>query len=192
MELMAGSLADLIGRPWALGFEEAGTYFHHLALALRDIHASAPGAHHGDVKLANLLYRGAQAKLADFGLARGGLGQTEMLGGHHCGTKGYMPPEGFTSQAGDIYSAGVTFLAMIVGKEPDPKIDLRLRMVNRTVAQLIAAMVNPNPRRRPKIDSVVDGATELVAELKDERMRRNSMLALGAAALLAILAIRAA
>ncbi len=113
-ELMEGDLARL-GR---LSASKTLEYLGQIVSAVAGVHASAFGAAHGDLKRQNILTTGPIAKLNDFGLARGGPGQTTMFGPHSGGTPGYMPPEGFTSQAGDIYSLGAVFFASLSGREP--------------------------------------------------------------------------
>lgn len=155
MELMEGSLSGLVAQRGALSAHEALRYFRQVVQGLEEVHASAPGAFHGDIKLANVLYRGASAKLADFGLARGGLGQTRMLGPHMGGTPGYLPPERWTSQRGDVYSAGVLLWALLAGQEPHPvsgpTVQLSLPPLH---TRLLAGMLARDPQHRLTIHQV--------------------------------------
>lgn len=118
MELMEGSLAGLIERGGSIRRGRAIEYLADAAAGLAEVHQSTRGAYHGDIKPANILYKDGVAKLADFGLARGGPGQTQMAGPHNGGTPGFFPPEGYTSPAGDVYSLGVTLWAMLAGRNP--------------------------------------------------------------------------
>jgi serine/threonine protein kinase len=191
MELMEGSLADIVAQRGALDVRDALNFFRQLALGLADIHGSATGAHHGDIKTANVLFRNSTAKLSDFGLARGGEGQTTIVGGHQWGTRGYMPPEGYTSPAGDVYSAGVTLWAMLVGREPDPIRGPWVITLKRpaAVVAMLDRMLSTDPTRRPSVQSVVDDCSRLLRTLDQYRRReRDALLGIGAAAV-AVLAV---
>jgi len=155
MELMAGSLSGLVSQRGALDAQKALGYFQQVVSGLEEVHASAPGAFHGDIKLANILYRVGAAKLADFGLARGGFGQTRMLGPHLGGTPGYFPPERLASQRGDVYSAGVLLWALLAGREPHPEHGPNVTlMLEPTLARLVNGMLEREPQRRLTIYQV--------------------------------------
>lgn len=118
MELMDGSLADLV--PARVNCLDCITFMRGAVEGVRQVHRSGVGAFHGDLKPPNILRKGPTTKLADFGCARGGIGQTQMIGPHAWGTPGYFPPEGFASPAGDVYSLGATFWALLIGRDPAP------------------------------------------------------------------------
>lgn len=82
-----GSLLDQI-RSASLGVSRAHELMGQLADALHHVHQA--GFVHADVKADNVLLRGDQAKLCDFGSA-GRLGT--MRGPHVCGTPAYLAPE---------------------------------------------------------------------------------------------------
>jgi serine/threonine protein kinase len=155
MELMDGSLSALVATSGAMSPKVAIEYFSHAAAGLHEIHSSARGAFHGDIKLGNILYKGPVAKIADFGLARGGLGQTRMLGPHSGGTPGYLPPEGYASAAGDVYSLGVTLWAMLAGCEPPRNGKLHAITVAPPIANLINGMLSPQPTSRLTMSDVL-------------------------------------
>jgi len=148
MELMEGSLASLV-ESGPIRTPRAVAYFADAVAGLTEVHSSARGAYHGDIKPANILYKNGTAKLADFGLARGGVGQTQMAGPHDGGTPGYFPPEGYTSSAGDVYSLGVTLWSLISGRHPPatgPDMSVSLRPL---LADTLNRMVSRDPTSRP-------------------------------------------
>lgn len=167
MELMEGSLAGLIETGGAIRRGRAIEYFADALAGLAEVHASAPGAYHGDIKPANILYKDGTAKLADFGLARGGAGQTQMVGPHGGGTPGYFPPEGYTSAQGDVYSLGVTLWAMLAGRNPPargPDVNLMLPPI---LAASLNAMLAADPRQRPTTAALLGKAAALRSESPD-------------------------
>ncbi|RKH39944.1 serine/threonine-protein kinase [Corallococcus sicarius] len=165
MEMMDGSLAALVSREGAIEPRRALGLFRQMVRGLAEVHASAHGAFHGDIKLANVLLRGEAAKLADFGLARGGVGQTMQFGAHRGGTPGYMPPEGMTSPRGDVYSAGVVLWGMLSGREPHavegptPRLPLRPKLF-----ELLEDMLNRDANRRPSLPQVLQRLEAVEAE----------------------------
>lgn len=156
MEIMDGDLATFITRSGALTPSAAKGYLLPVVRGLAEVHASSPGAFHGDIKTANILHKEGRAKLADFGLARGGLGQTVMFGPHTWGTPGYMAPEGVASAQGDVYSLGMVFLVVLVGREPRPGERLRLQLPQDPgLEALVNRMLAPEPHLRPGMNEVL-------------------------------------
>ncbi|WP_158616847.1 protein kinase domain-containing protein [Corallococcus exercitus] len=153
MELMDGDLTPLVRQ--RLPVERVLGYLLTVVQGLEEVHASGVGAFHGDLKTGNILHKDGVAKLADFGLARGGLGQTVMLGRHTGGTPGYMPPEGLASPFGDIYSLGAVAFALLVGREPQPQEVLRIQIQGAPdLEQLINQMLSTQPGMRPSISQI--------------------------------------
>jgi serine/threonine protein kinase len=153
MELMDGDLTPLVHQ--RLSAERVLGYLLTVAQGLEEVHASAPGAFHGDLKTGNILHKDGVAKLADFGLARGGVGQTTMFGQHNGGTPGYMPPEGLASQFGDIYSLGAVAFALLVGREPQARDVLRIQVPGAPDLELlINQMLSTQPGLRPSIRQI--------------------------------------
>lgn len=120
MELCAGgALKDVVGR----GALEAPRALGRAAELFTTLHAvHQRGVVHGDVKPANLLYRGTPAEgdlvLGDFGVAR--LVADTALVDDRCarGTLAYMSPEqrrGEMLAASDVYAAGVILLELLSG-----------------------------------------------------------------------------
>lgn len=165
MELMQGSLARLLEDGGPIRRGRAIAYLADAVAGLAEVHQSAQGAYHGDIKPANILYKDGVAKLADFGLARGGVGQTQMAGPHNGGTPGYRPPERYTSSAGDVYSLGVTLWAMLAGRNPPvggPDTSLTLPPI---LADVLNGMLAHDPGVRLTTRQLMD---------KLEPMRRES------------------
>jgi serine/threonine protein kinase len=173
MEEMDESLACVIARRGALSEVTALEYLRGAAAGLLEVHRSGPGAFHGDVKPGNILVRGGVAKLADFGLARGGHGQTMMAGPHEGGTPGYFPPEGRASAAGDVYSLGATLAALLVGSEAGPTGPTLPRASSETTA-LLTAMLERDPRRRISIEGVME---RLPSAINAANARRANVIA---------------
>lgn len=163
LELMDGDLTKL-GR---LSPELALQYLEGVIHGLADLHRSAQGAFHGDLKRANVLVKGGKAKLTDFGLARGGIGQTVMVGPHQGGTPGYFPPEGFTSQAGDMYSLGALIWASLLDQEPLPQQSLSIQIANHPrLERVVNRLLTQDPAQRPTVFQLQQELPALRAEAK--------------------------
>jgi serine/threonine protein kinase len=184
MEEMDASLADIMKHQGALSEVRALEYLQGAAAGLRDVHHSGIAAFHGDVKPANILVRGASTKMADFGLARGGYGQTMIAGPHDGGTPGYFPPEGRSSAAGDVYALGVTLKALLVGVDGAAAVQATPRTTRETAA-LVSAMLERDPYRRITMGDVVK---RLPAALAAARQRRTGAISTVAVGILAVLA----
>jgi serine/threonine-protein kinase len=171
MELCAGgSLAALLARG-ALGPERALARARELFSTLAAVHRR--GVVHGDLKPANLLFRGTPADgdlvLGDFGLARlGAAGPSDARG-----TLGYLAPEARRGQLGtaaDLYAAGVILVEMLCGSAAlaawlgdraalvrgEARWDGRLpEGVGDGVRALAAALLDEEPARRPGADEAL-------------------------------------
>lgn len=122
MELMHGSLADLIGE---IPIDQVEWVFGEAAAGIKHIHSL--GYVHQDIKPANFLLRYdlkervREVKVSDFGLAisQDVQGSDLWLQG---GTREYMAPEvlkgNLPTIQSDIYSLGVTFYEVLTGQKP--------------------------------------------------------------------------
>jgi len=103
---------------------EAIRICEQLAHALGYIHGC--GVLHRDLKPDNVLLRGAQALLTDFGLARDSVGSQASLTatGVFLGTPGYWAPEQARGERGevgvhtDVYGLGAVLYACLTGRPP--------------------------------------------------------------------------
>lgn len=108
----------LNGKPWPLPrAQEMG-----LAIARGLEAAHRAGLTHRDLKPDNVLLNGTGAKVADFGLARGGRPRdTDGVLTGLTGSPAYMAPEQFQGEwgsASDVYALGVTLYEMLCGRPP--------------------------------------------------------------------------
>ena len=165
MEYMpAGTLRERIrtraGVPLALELAPV------LLNALGTLHDA--GIIHRDVKPANVLFRSpGEPVLADLGLVRPvNADATRITGtGHLLGTLAYLPPEAFTSNAAtpalDLFALGVTLYQCVTGEHPagfrpiplefsPPDLAARVRGCPPELAQLIQALLQPDPAARPR------------------------------------------
>lgn len=185
MEEMDESLASILVRG-TLSEVTALEHIRGAAAGLLEVHRSEPGAFHGDVKPGNILVRGAVTKLADFGLARGGYGQTIMAGPHTGGTPGYMPPEGYASPAGDVYSLGATLAALLTGSEAGSSVSLPTGLTPE-LTSLLRGMMNADPQQRVTMEQVAEGLPGVIDAVKLRRANMISDILGGIAIALALL-----
>src|SRR5262245_95139 len=125
MRMVPSTLAGLLRRLSApMPHRNAVAITRKLALGLAAAHARK--VIHRDLKPANVLYDEAHREvlIADFGLARFADQATASSAGVPKGTPGYMSPEQALGQAdvigplSDVYSLGVIFYEMLVGRIP--------------------------------------------------------------------------
>lgn len=134
-----------------------------VASALAAIHAL--GWVHGDVKPSNIMVRpNGSAVLIDFGLS----GPPLDADGRVRGTFGFLAPEAWTgtrSIATDVYALGAT-LARLLGHDASDAAD----DAPDAVRELLASMLQPDPRDRP------DDARTVIAAIDDVRRRLGEAL----------------
>ena len=122
MEYVEGaSLAEELERRRAFGPAEVVELGLQACAGLA--HAHAAGLVHRDVKPQNLLLRSdGLLKVADFGIARGGVGATITQAGTLLGTASYMAPEVADGQpataVSDVYSLGAVLYELLAGVPP--------------------------------------------------------------------------
>jgi tRNA A-37 threonylcarbamoyl transferase component Bud32 len=179
MELLRGqSLAMLIKIGGRLSIDVALDIMMQIVDALQAIHAQ--NIVHRDLKPENIMVserHGRQhfVKLLDFGLAITPAQSRLTMSGVVMGTIRYLPPErisdGTSSQAGDIYSAGVILYEMVTGSKPFwseatgevihrilktyplPPIEIS-REVPRELNALIMSMIDKVPTQRPVLAAI--------------------------------------
>jgi serine/threonine protein kinase len=116
------TLADLIDKQGKLDEEDALAIARQIALGLADIHER--GIIHRDIKPQNIMITpDGEAKIIDFGLAKGADHATLTGSGMFSGTLHYASPEqvveaGKVDHRADIYSLGVVLYEMLTAKLP--------------------------------------------------------------------------
>jgi serine/threonine protein kinase len=118
-------------------------------------HLHERGIIHRDLKPDNILLQRETPRLADFGIAR--ILKTTSKSTVATGTPVYMSPEAFDGKRNeqtDIWSVGVIFYQLLVGRLPFEQTD---------IASLLAAIVTKDPQPLPvsipeSIRKVVEGA----------------------------------
>jgi ligand-binding sensor domain-containing protein/tRNA A-37 threonylcarbamoyl transferase component Bud32 len=179
MELLQGhSLGSLIKEKGRLDVPTALEIMLQIIDALGAIHAQ--NIVHRDLKPENIMVSGTPgrryfAKLLDFGLAITPAQSRLTMSGVVMGTIRYLPPErisdGTSSPAGDIYSAGVILYEMLTGSRPFwseatgeviqrilktyplPPREISAE-VPRELNELIMAMIDKEPERRPLLAAI--------------------------------------
>lgn len=145
------------------------------------------GIVHRDVKPANILLKGSQLKLGDFGLARVINGDDQSLNSFFtfAGTLHYMAPEIIRCEKHpykcDVWSAGVTIYVMFTGELPFglqgkdnseqvilEKIELNkeefkqgIFKSNPAIVRILAKMLNPNAQQRPTMNEIQEEVNNL-------------------------------
>jgi predicted Ser/Thr protein kinase len=125
MELLTGrALANELEEPGRMSFER-------VLRVMSDLCAGAQHAHdkniiHRDLKAANIfLSSDGRAVILDFGVARDVTTKPSSVSGRQGvpGTRGHIAPELYegkpATRASDVFSLGIVFLHMLVGKIPD-------------------------------------------------------------------------
>lgn len=162
MELVSGeSLATRLQAGRTLSVEAVEDLFRQALEILAYLHARVPPVIHRDLKPHNFIVRpDGRLVLVDFGSVKTSLrpdgGSTVV------GTFGYLAPEQLHGEAGpaaDLYSLGVTMIALATGIEGQHlprkglKIDLDRALPTFPIPALREAwsqMIEPDPERRPQ------------------------------------------
>lgn len=169
-----GSLADRI-KAGPLPINDAIRVVYQVASVLEL--AREKGIVHRDIKPGNIMFGAdGKAKLADLGIARGGIGGTDTTTvtqtGMMIGTPAYMAPEQMldahhVDTRADIYSLGVVFFEMLTGERPNK---------DDTIVQLMAKAVAGEPipdvrTMRPEVSASIAELVSLMCAMKaDERI----------------------
>lgn len=192
MEYVEGeSLAELLRRSGRLDIGAAARLIGQVADALDAAHRV--GIVHRDIKPANILIDSArEARLADFGIARGTGDAVLTDTGQAMGTVAFMAPEvardGIATSASDVWSLGATLYAAIEGRAPyqgdasSSAVQILTRLATEPVpppanagelAPLLLAMLASDPAARPMADSVARSLQMFVAASDAEATRRR-------------------
>jgi eukaryotic-like serine/threonine-protein kinase len=156
MEYVDGpSLKDLV--KGGMGTQDAINFTRQILNAARFAHRK--GIIHRDLKPQNVLIDDeGRARVADFGIARGGENSDITATGSVMGTAQYLSPEQAqgkpTTPRSDIYSIGVILYEALTGRVPfegDSAVAVALKQVSETPRRPSA--INPNVP--PALDAVV-------------------------------------
>ena len=122
MAFVAGKGLEELVREQPLSQQKAAEICLKLADGVQYAHEQ--NVLHRDLKPQNILMDGDQPRIADFGLARLAVGESDLTAqGQILGTPNYMPPEqaGQHDQVGvtsDVYSLGAILYRIIIGRPP--------------------------------------------------------------------------
>ncbi len=178
------TLASLRRRRATLSSADIAQFLADADGVLRYLHARSPVIIHRDIKPGNVIRRadGSYA-FVDFGSVRD---QLKPEGGSTVvGTFGYMAPEQFQGRAlpgSDVYAVAATALALITGREPEDLphrglgIDVPAALGNAAepwLVRALAAMLEPDPDKRPRQMSVQPPAARSRAAHESERDPNN-------------------
>jgi beta-lactam-binding protein with PASTA domain/predicted Ser/Thr protein kinase len=156
MEYVDGpSLKDLV--KGGMGTQDAIDFTRQILNAARFAHRK--GIIHRDLKPQNVLIDDeGRARVADFGIARGGENSDITATGSVMGTAQYLSPEQAqgkpTTPRSDIYSIGVILYEALTGRVPfegDSAVAVALKQVSETPRRPSAI----NPKIPPALDAVV-------------------------------------
>ncbi len=156
MEYVDGpSLKDLV--KGGMGIQDAIDFTRQILNAARFAHRK--GIIHRDLKPQNVLIDDeGRARVADFGIARGGENSDITATGSVMGTAQYLSPEQAqgkpTTPRSDIYSIGVILYEALTGRVPfegDSAVAVALKQVSETPRRPSAI----NPKIPPALDAVV-------------------------------------
>jgi serine/threonine protein kinase len=180
------SIAALRKRSGALSDADVVRFLHDVSVILDYLHGRAPPVVHRDIKPSNVLRRpDGSYVLIDFGAVRD---KMKPEGGSTVvGTFGYMGPEQFQGRAmpaSDVYAVGATALAMLTGNEPEdlPHKGLAIdvasavgRGTNPTLARALAAMLEPDPDKRPnRIAPLLEGLSSPSREKNEKKPKTEA------------------
>ena len=137
MEYVDGiTLKEYIQKQGIITWNDAVFFISQILKALQ--HAHDKGIVHRDIKPQNIiLLPTGNIKVTDFGIARFSRTETKTLTENAIGSVHYISPEQakgeFTDERADIYSLGVVFYEMLVGRVPfeaDSAVSVALMQIN--------------------------------------------------------------
>ncbi|MCX8039016.1 MAG: serine/threonine-protein kinase [Planctomycetota bacterium] len=167
MELMAGSLGEVLDREGALPEARVRAVLHHIAQALA--YAASQRLVHRDVKPDNILFDEAGTyKLADLGIAETIAADGKAHQQRIVGSPLYVAPEQAAGQAldvrADLYALGATAFHLLAGRpvfegspselvqahlhRPAPDVRSVARGVSLGMAQIVARLLRKRPEER--------------------------------------------
>lgn len=175
-----GSLADWIAKGGRMGASDVGPFFQQISAALGYAHSL--GVVHGNVKPSNIyLYEGRHALLGDFGL----LWTAETLDPSWSGSGveafEYLAPEVFAgqvTQAGDIYSLGVTLYQSLTGHPPFHRERLA-DLITAAQSEQPPSLAAESPALAPAVVALDGVARQAMAKRPQERPPSALALAQG-------------
>ena len=119
--------------------------------------AHARGIVHRDVKPANIMLTGSQAKITDFGIANVGDGMT--ITGTVVGTPNYMSPEQVLGKAvdgrSDLFSVAVILYEMVTGERP---------FVGQSITTVLYKIVHEDPIAPRRLDGTIHPGLSAIIE----------------------------
>ena len=164
------SLHDLVKAEGPLAGADLRLVARGLAEGVASVHAV--GVLHRDVKPSNVLVEGRTPILIDFGLARVADDPKLTHTGWLLGTPGYLAPEILeghdATTASDVHSWGATVAFAATGRSPfgrGPSMAIMDRVrrgqhdldgLPDDLRRVVAAALEPDPRRRPKLTELLD------------------------------------
>jgi serine/threonine protein kinase len=180
MEYVEGQdLQRIVEKEGVMDYQRAADFIRQAAVGLANAHQA--GFIHRDIKPANLLVDGKGVlKILDLGLARLAQGPSEaaQTGNWVSGTPDYIAPEQILNRPdldgrADIYSLGLTFYFLLVGRRP---------YIKKTMPEILAAhckeALQPIEASRPDVPydliSIIDRMT---AKTPDRRFESADELA---------------
>ena len=149
------TLADIIDTRGALNEPDALAIARQVALGLSAIHRM--GIVHRDVKSQNIMITPAdQAKLIDFGIAKGQDHVRLTQSSHFAGTLYYAPPEQIlemhsVDHRADLYALGVVLYEMLMASLP-----IKAREVGTVASRIIAGKLDPITGVSPPVEALVN------------------------------------
>ncbi len=180
MEYVEGQdLQRMVEKEGVMDYQRAADFIRQAAVGLASAHQA--GFIHRDIKPANLLVDGKGVlKILDLGLARlaQGPSETAQAGNWVSGTPDYIAPEQILNRPdldgrADIYSLGLTFYFLLVGRRP---------YIKKTMPEILAAhckeSLQPIEASRPDVPyDLIRIIERMTAKLPDRRFSSAEELA---------------